>query len=655
MSDLFISALSSGIGDADQIGWARRVEDSSFRLHALAWAFDAGEVEVCDLRDGPAPRVLLSALEGTGTKIWAHDGACLQAELTAGLGIAMRSGRILCLGGRAATLGLPRRMDTLLAALDPPELSEAITPRSGRTYSERLSGNDLGRDVDRAHSLANLVANTHALRWCVEKLSVFVLPDWEQELCALDHRINLRGIPIDIDAMKAAMAHVEELARRRGEALTKLTGMTKPTPQELLQWLRRVGYRHNDLSKHHINAALVAARTPRLQQALRLRQDISRTALDKFGAVDRAVSKDGRLRGMLRFSGASRTRRWSGQILQPHNLPLPPKALVTLASDIVDKLPQLDFDDLEALPGGAADALTAAIRPIIAAPPGKLLADADWNAIENRVLGWLAEDAAVLDVYRSGRDPYVCFAALLFGEDYAAIASRVAEGDKTQRNLAKPAVLGCGFGLGPGSETGPDGEPTGLLAYAAGMGIVMTLSEAQLAVRTFRASYPRVVELWQRLEKAALHTLRSGQVSRVGRLRFDRPTDRVLRLVLPSKGYISYWDPQISSDVRGDQVTYMHVDRGSWRRVPTHGAKLAENAVQAVARDILAHGLLGADKAGLDLVLHVHDQIVVEVAEADADAALETLLSCMSACPPWADDELPLRAEGHLSRRFCKV
>lgn len=934
----------------------------AFAIHAIGWALDDMPPASWDVMSDDAPPALFSALEESSTRIWAADGAAAQAELSAGLGLAFAPGQIRCFSARAGMTGLPHDLDAACAALGidtPPPL-----PGMDGGNAEGLDGFALAALIDTVSGRAA------ALRSAVAETADFELPDWEYDLFRLDQCINARGIPIDMPAVRAASAHAATLEARRTAELFALTGLERPTGDRLLGWLRKAGYRQAGMTKAHVLAGLEAARTPRLRQALRLRQDLARSSLAKFSAIERAVSYDNRLRGALKYGGAIRTRRWSGRIWQPQNLASPSPALASVASDIAARLPDLSFEDLEALPGGAADALAACARPVMAASEGHFFADVDLTAIENCTLGWLTGDEGVRAVYRSGRDPYIVFAAILFGDTYEAIEARVAAGDKRQRTLAKPPVLGClgidtpvvtdrgivdlgdvqaddllfdgvewighggmvsmglretvnlngvdmtpdhliltydgpsgprwssawtltttekeyqraigladlswkvgstgraetnasssaalaasvklpfpetssrdgianagratpttrcprsrarsdltstaasrpataqlngaaattgtprirtmadgasssdcrkrntsassfmgsdtqrtagsrstastmtgttnaaifgspmpgsrpgtaaahagssmtacgsrstnsgentshrlrapsptsvtrmggarksssmasgrmpvydlvnagprarfmiigsdgpmivhncGYGLGPGVLEGPSGEPTGLLAYAAGMGVDMTQDEAKRAVSAFRKAYPDVVRFWARLERAVLHVMASGQAARVGHLRIDRPKDRVLRISLPSGGAILYWDPQVIRTDRGEQLTYMHLDKGEWRRVSTYGAKLTENVVQAVARDILANGMLRAAEAGLDIVLHVHDQIVAEVREEEAEAALETLIRCMSALPAWADEDLPLRAEGHISKRFTKV
>jgi DNA polymerase len=436
-----------------------------------------------------------------------------------------------------------------------------------------------------------------------------------------------------------------------------------------------------------------------LRDVLYLRLRVSKASVKKYPALLMATDLDGMLRGCHQFAGAGRTWRWSGRRFQPQNLPKPSKgmekfvlAMAPTHGEDGEKLDETErakigfgilCDDIENLtipefwakyehpddPGvNTMEALTAAVRPMVQAGHGKLLVDADLSAIENVVLGWLAKDDKILRVFREGLDPYIDFATDMFGLPYDEIARRVAAGDKTMRTTAKPGVLGCGYMLGAGDErenrTTGEIEATGLLGYAWAMHVPLTKEMSKLSVDTFRAKFADVVQFWDDMDKAVRRVIETGRPERVGYLTIDLKKP-FLRIGLPSGRFLHYMRPRIESrkmpwkdrngkPVYRPSITYENMENGQWRRVTTHPGKLTENVTQAVARDLLAHGMTLADAQGIDLRLHVHDQLVGLSESWAAVELLKILIGCMTTRPAWADDKLPLKAAGLHSPIFLK-
>jgi DNA polymerase len=305
----------------------------------------------------------------------------------------------------------------------------------------------------------------------------------------------------------------------------------------------------------------------------------------------------------------------------------------------IDLVKRRDVESLDAIFGQPSGVLSSLIRAVIRAPEGKILVAADYASIESIVLAWVADCERLLDVFRSGLDVYKDFATALYRIDYADI-------DKAQRKFAKPATLGCGYLLGA----------KGLVAYAEAMGVPMTEPEAKRCVDTFRETYHEIPALWRRLDEAARACIATGKPTSAGKIGFewDRP---FLRMSLPSGRAISYLRPSIITQdtVWGPRKTiaYQGKDRtGAWGTVYTHPGKLTENAVQALARDLLAGGLEQAEAAGVPVILHVHDEIVGEVYATDT-GALARLQRALAAPPAWAPD-MPLKSAGFSSPFYRK-
>jgi DNA polymerase len=504
----------------------------------------------------------------------------------------------------------------------------------------------------------------------LSRIKKWDLSDEEQAIWVLDQKINNRGIPFNraaiMNAIKIADAHQKEAT----PYFKEVTGLDNPnSTQQLLPWLRAHGYPYEDLKKGHIDQELERVSklvgiddTDPYYEALVCRSELSGAAVKKYYAVAQRLCEDDTLKGCFQYAGASRTSRWGGRGFQPQNLMRAPPHLEKRQHEMAKDLAVLDLPQVREKYGNPLMYLGASVRTVVQAPQGFLLADADLSAIENRVLGWVCEDEKILSVFEKGRDPYLDFAQYLFGQDYEILYAEYKEGKKQKRTIAKPAVLGAGYALGVGEikenpRTG-EIEATGLLGYARNMGINMTPEESAHSIEVFRTVYSGVTDFWKVIERAAKTCVRTGKETHAGMLVF-KMEGPFLRMYLPSGRAISYCRPRLAQrrtpwgEMR-ESITYQQPGLGGgMQTTDTYYGKLVENAVQAIARDILANGLLLAEKAGLDVFMHVHDQITCLVPENQAEEHLATLIECMETVPAWATG-LPLAAEGHTTWCFIK-
>ena len=510
-------------------------------------------------------------------------------------------------------------------------------------------------------------------------LKPFDLPAQEWELWRLDQEINDRGIPVNLAMCRNVIELRDALNARMMEELRQITGLANPnSQQQLLGWLRDRDYPYYDLQKGHVAAALADTSNALLKRALELRQLLSRTSTKKFDALMSHTDEDGRLRNTMQFSGAARTTRWSGRVFQPQNLlrALPGLDGLTWGKtplghkfvsggtqvEVAGLLERLTVSEIDVELDRPIEAMAGAVRTVVQAPDGYVFADADFKAIENVCLGWEADDRNILGPFISGRDPYLDFGRFLYQTTYEALEAEYQAGQKAKRQICKPAVLGCGYGLGPGQRWTDDRtgevEATGLLAYAASMGIHLTETQAETSVKVWRKAYGDAVKYWYDLERAMKKTIRTGRPSECRYIRFDFRKPFV-RMLLPSGSALHYLRPRIEEVMApwGEpkmSITYEGYDRRhQWVRLSTHPGKVVENATQKIARDLLAGAMLKAASRGLAIVMHVHDELVCVVKEDEADEGLKTLLECMSETPAWAEG-LPVQAAGHLSRWFVK-
>lgn len=513
----------------------------------------------------------------------------------------------------------------------------------------------------------------------------------EWELWFLDQEINEDGIPIDLEFARHADQVKDRLIEIRLDKMARLTGLNNPNSRDqLLPWLQDHGYQFDDLKKGHVKQALEHTEIPfgsdrldpaqlkRLRAVLKLRAEVSRSSVKKFTALVSHADEDEVLRGTLQFNGAQRTQRWAGRVFQAHNLAKPTQefeglewaeredgAMQVVGGDLIDCLAavrSLDADDLEMLYANPMDMVSACVRPVVRAKPGYLLLDADLRAIENVILGWLADDRKILKVFSDKLDPYISFATYLYDRTYDDLMAAYKGGERGPRTVAKPGVLGCGYMLSAGSQyenysTG-EIEATGLLGYAWAMGVKLTPAEAEHSVSVWRETYKDAVKFWYAISNAAFETVRTGKPHDVGKVGFDRKGP-FLRMILPSDRCLWYVRPRLEQCMMPwgkwkEALTYEGIDpKGQWTRIQTHPGKITENADQAIARDILAHGMTLARKEGIRIRLHVHDQNVAMIPEAQAGEQLKVLRQCMESRPSWASD-MPIAAAGHVSEWFVK-
>ncbi len=494
-----------------------------------------------------------------------------------------------------------------------------------------------------------------------EELKFFDLSDDEWDLWCIDQKINERGMPINMKMVKNACSIREHLIPALTKQITDITGLSTPNNRDnLLVWLRAHGYQFNNLTADSVSRAL-AVQTPNtnLWRVLRLRQQISKNASAKFPAFLDATSADGRLRQSFNFCG-TKSGRWTASRVGAHSLaghsrdfdpikfdilPSGNKIVVEsgqiVASRAVERLNPASFSMYFNNP---MEVLGGAVRNAIQATDGRMLVSADLKFIEHLVLGYLSGDEMIIDVIKSGKDPYLAFATQIYSESYDNLLKEHQNGDKNKRNFAKPGLLGCGFMMAAQE----------LREQAARAGVDMTLEEAKHIVKIWRTTYKEVPCLWNFIMIAARRCVQSGEPANVGRISFEMAGD-FLKMVLPSGRGIYYHKPEVK-ERRGavaPSLTYSALDDNVWKRVAAHGGKMVQHAVSGIARDIFANGLKLADARGLNIVMHLHDQPVLDEEDKFADEALTALKECITTPPAWWGD-LPIYADGYISKCFIK-
>lgn len=484
-----------------------------------------------------------------------------------------------------------------------------------------------------------------------------ILPQ-EWDLYALDQLINDRGVMIDTEFAQAALDLADMRKPQIIEEMKDLTGLQNPNSvSQLLPWLRERGYPFDDLRKDTVEKVIREQEENGIDSEaipiLSLRLNSAKNSVAKYRTMKNAAGHDGRFRYSLQFAGASRTNRWAGRKIQTQNLPRTPKFLeavedLTIANRFIANR---ELDNLALFAGEPMDALVGCIRSAFIPAPGHKFIVADLSSIESVVIGWLTDCKWFMDTLAIKHDLYRSFAAHWLGLPY--------EETIPHRTKAKPATLGAGYRLG-GGHLGDDGKKTGLWGYAENMGVHMTQKEAADSVKAFRELCPEIVEAWKQLENCVFQVIRTHRPVKWKCLTIEY-TKPFLTIKLPSGRKMYYFRPRIverqmtvqSGKRKGEKYTTLNfqyegkIEKAnglSWGKVFSHGGKLVENIVQALARDVLAEGMKKAHRMGFKIVMHIHDEIVTEVPE-DSQLTLADLIGCMAAKLPWAPG-LPLGAAG---------
>jgi DNA polymerase len=621
-----------------EVGAHRYARDPSTRILLMAYSYGRDAAQIIDLEHGEAiPARVLEDLQDPAVTKWAHNAAFERVVLRAVLGIECPPEQWRCTMVWAMSLSLPGSLDRLsrVLRLDEDKAKLSVGARLIQRFCKPGATQPDLLDDEWQQFRAYCMRDVEAERAVASRLSSYPMPEHEWALWAVDQRCNDRGLPIDLDLVAAVQrvasdhrVHVETLA-------AQVSGLANPNSRDqLMTWLAQYGIDVPDLQSATVDALLDQDTPEPVREVLWCRQQMSKASLSKYDALTRATS-GGRLRGAFQFAGAGRTGRWAGRIVQPHNLPRPSisNAEIDAARGLIR---EHDAETLAMLYPDLSGVMSSLLRSTIAAPPGKVLVAADYASIESVMIAWCAQSDYLLDLYRQGLDPYKDFATKVYGISYDRVT-------KQQRSVCKPAVLGAGYGLGA----------TGLQRYAESFGLEMDAAECRRQIKLFREAYSAIPEFWALLEAGVMQAMRErDQEVYAGRfpLVFD---GKFLRIGLPSGRALYYYRPKMIEGRQGaEQLSYEGREPGT--RETTHGGKLVENLVQAVARDVLAAGLQVVDRLdGLDIIGHVHDEIICE-ADADDEDALGWLIYGMTTMlPDWCADA-PIRAEGYVAPYYRK-
>lgn len=483
------------------------------------------------------------------------------------------------------------------------------------------------------------------------RLSAFPVPDWVQKQWETDLIINARGVAVDMDFVSGALQMGATVKSDLMKEATELSKLDNPNSvAQLSQWLQEeIGEELADLRKDTVARLLQQdGNSPHVQRMLEIRQELGKTSTKKYDAIEAAVCPDGRVRGLLQFYGANRTGRWAGRLVQVQNLPRTYTEPLDLARDLVRGR---KLDALRTVYGSVPDTLSQLIRTAFVAPDGHVLIDADFSAIEARVISWLAGEQWRLEVFRTHGKIYEASASQMFGVPIELIKKGNPEYELRQRGKVAELALGYQGGVGAMRQMDVGHQLDDL-----------SDDEVKDIVTRWRETNKRIRDLWYALDNAAVQVITQGGSVGINGLIIAREFDYnqgtdCMTITLPSGRKLYYVSPGIGENQWGNpSISYMGMDQKTkrWKRIETYGGKLVENCVQAIARDCLAYAIDNLEAAGLPVIFHVHDEVVIDVAPwADDKTMLKTVCDIMRQPAPWAQD-LPLNAEGWVGHYFKK-
>lgn len=638
--------------DLRKAGPFRYAEDPSTEILCLAYKLPGQKIKVARVIDGEDPHDLFDAIKG-GALIEAHNAQFEWAVWNLN-GVAFLDwpklplAQLFCSAAKAAYHGLPRKLELLAPALGLKESKDI----EGHRLMLRMSKPRKPTKKNPAEWVEDEASFQRLYEYCrqdvvVEELcskKLGELPAFERQVYLLDQLVNARGIFCDLPLVERALKWVDLYSQELTEELRKITYGQVTSAQQVAEILKFLKTQYKGeagllkLTKKDVENLISTPDcfTEAGTRVLEIRQLLGLSSIKKLKAMSASAGSDGRIRGALIYYGA-RTGRAAGRLIQPQNMT---KEFYP-RDEVLGVLESDDYELFKMLFDHPLKAISSILRPMLRAAPGKVLLAADYAAIEARVLSWLAGDEEALKIFRSGKDIYAIEAAKIYGVELSAVT-------KAQRQLGKVAILGLGYGMGANK----------FIETCKSWGIEISSDMAEQVVNTYRKGHPKVVDLWRGLESAAKEAIKKqalkSKVCEFGKVKF-RVKDGALQMLLPSKHILFYRDPcfKIVEKQWGHQeeIRFMEFAKGKWVRGSTYGGKLVENAVQALARDIMVGAMLELEMAGFPIIFSVHDEIISEVPKDKAD--LKRFETIMAQVPPWAQG-LPLEVEGFIDERYHK-
>ena len=628
---------------------AYRYVEGDFHILLFAYAFDDEETKCIDMACGEQlPAEVVDALQDKSIIKSAWNAQFERTCLSKYLGTQLSPDSWQCTMVWAASLSLPLKLATAAQALKTVQQKDAVGERLIRYFS--LPCKPTKANGGRTRNLPEHAPEDWRLfkSYCIQdveterdirrRLEKFPILPQEWDYYHMDQRINDRGILIDKELVQQAIICNMSLSEEMTKRAYALTGLENPNSvSQLKGWLEERGIEVDSLGKKNV-ASLITdldkhSADGEALDMMKLRLQMAKSSVKKYQAAERYICQDGRAHGLFQFSGANRTQRWAGRGIQLQNLPQNHISTLDEARALVK---MGCFDMIEVLYGNTPDILSQLIRTMLIPKEGCEFIVADFSAIEARVLAWLAEEQWRLDAFQRGEDIYCASASQMFG---VPVVKHGINGELRQKG--KVAELACGYGGGAGA----------LISMGA---LDMGLKEDELPdiISSWRDANPEIVKFWYAVEKAAIETVKDHADRTVGRIGFQFSAN-TLWIVLPSGRRLAYIKPKLQPNRFGRMaLTFEGLGANNkWTRGETYSGKLTENITQATARDLLAEAMRRMELAGLGIVGHVHDEVILEVPK--GQYTVDDVCNIMNRNPAWADG-LPLSSAGYTGNYYFK-
>ena len=619
-------------------GVYRYVEAPDFEILLFSYSVDGGAVQVIDLACGEKiPTDILGALTDESVTKWAFNAGfervCLSRYIGLPTGEYIAPASWHCSMVWAATMGLPLSLEGVGAVLglEKQKLTEGkelikyfCQPCAPTKANGERTRNLPAHAPEKWSAFKKYNARDVETEMSIQaRLAKYPVPDSTWEEYHLDQKINDRGVCLDMELVRQAIQMDGHSRSELTAAMKKLTELDNPNSvQQMKQWLAENGMETDTLGKKAV-AELLKTAPPELAEVLALRQQLAKSSVKKYQAMENAVCADGRARGMFQFYGANRTGRWAGRLIQMQNLPqnhledlAEARALVRCG----------EFDALKMLYEDVPDTLSQLIRTAFVPQENRKFIVADFSAIEARVIAWLAGEQWRQDVFAKGGDIYCASASQMFK---VPVEKHGINGHLRQKGKIAELALGYGGSVG---------------ALKAMGALEMGLQEDELPalVSAWRQANPKIVQFWWAVDRAVMDAVTRKTTTKTHGIIFSA-RNGMLFITLPSGRNLAYVKPRIGENKFGGScITYEGIGgTKKWERLDSYGPKFVENIVQATSRDILCYAMQTLRRC--DIVMHIHDELVIE---ADTRFSLQAICEQMSRTPPWAKGLL-LRADGY--------
>lgn len=653
---LFIDVETYSSVDIKESGAYKYIESPDFEILIIGYALDDDPVKIVDLAQGEKmPEEFEEALLDPDCVKVAHNAVFERLSFKR-IGYNVPAEQWYCTSVKAAYCGLPLSLDGVSKALNLtdkkldtgkalikyfscPCKATRVNGMRTRNYPEHAPEKwEMYKEYNKYDVLAE--------REIFKRLEAYIIPDIERKMYVLDQNINDRGILVDMELAESAIAVDNAYTSILTQHAQQLTGLENPnSPVQIRQWIEKTtGCVVMSLSKETMPDLMKEfADYPDVIELLNIRKKLSKTSIKKYYAMLNCAMKDHRVRGTFQFYGANRTGRWAGRLLQLQNLSKNHISHIEVPREMIRTR---DWESVEMMYDDVADILSQLVRTALIASPGKVFSVADFSAIEARVISWLANEKWRMDVFRGDGKIYEATGAKMFNVPISAITK-----GSVLRDKSKISELALGYEGSLGALKRMGGERMGL-----------SDTEMMSLVRKWRLANPAIVDMWKEIDEASKEAVRYQRpVSCTCRNIIFDCNGEFMTIQLPSGRKLFYYGPEFKDKKIGHSTMPTRVlcyqgvvqETKQWGKIDTYGGKLTENIVQAISRDLLGNSMLNLEANDYHPVCHIHDEVLCEVPEENAQAYYEEMASIMGTPPEWASD-LPLRADGYTTPFYLK-